>query len=310
VNAGACLDGAALRAPASPFDLADGRAYRRWRAAKLAVRPRGADDLVVDVADPRALTPAEVEALSRRVAAANMAVYRSASTTAGKELARALGARLGLHRLDANWLADEDGVSSITARSGSARGEFVPYTAHAIRWHTDGYYHPAERRIRAMVLHCVRPARAGGVNALVDHELLYIALRDADPALVRALMAHDAMTIPAREGDGSIARPAQTGPVFSLDAEGALHLRYTARTRSIAWKDDAATRAAVDFVDRWLASEPPGLVRLALGPGMGIVANNVLHDRSAFEDDPGSPRLLLRARFLDRIRTAAPWPSG
>jgi hypothetical protein len=35
-------------------------------------------------------------------------------------------------------------------------------------------------------------------------------------------------------------------------------------------------------------------------PGMGLVSHNVLHDRSAFVDDPASPRLLYRARFLDR----------
>jgi hypothetical protein len=56
-------------------------------------------------------------------------------------------------------------------------------------------------------------------------------------------MAPDAMTIPARTDEDGVARPAQSGPVFSVDVQGALHMRYTARTRSIAWKDDDATRA-------------------------------------------------------------------
>lgn len=34
---------------------------------------------------------------------------------------------------------------------------------------------------------------------------------------------------------------------------------------------------------------------------MGIVANNVPHERSAFTDDPQHPRLLYRARYLDRV---------
>jgi hypothetical protein len=38
---------------------------------------------------------------------------------------------------------------------------------------------------------------------------------------------------------------------------------------------------------------------------MGLVANNVLHDRSAFVDDPAHPRLLYRARYLDRVARAA-----
>ncbi len=40
----------------------------------------------------------------------------------------------------------------------------------------------------------------------------------------------------------------------------------------------------------------------ALEPGMGLLCNNVLHDRAAFTDDPTHPpRLLYRARYLDRI---------
>ena len=34
---------------------------------------------------------------------------------------------------------------------------------------------------------------------------------------------------------------------------------------------------------------------------MGLVCNNVLHDRAGFVDDPKQPRLLYRARYLDRI---------
>jgi hypothetical protein len=151
----------------------------------------------------------------------------------------------------------------------------------------------------------VRAAASGGENALLDHELAYIALRDAAPAAVRALMAADAMTIPERRDADGVARPAQTGPVFSVGADGALHMRYTARTRSIRWKDDAATRDAVARLAQLLAGGLPWIVRIRLGPGMGVVGHNVLHDRSAFTDDPAAPRLLYRARFLDRIGTLA-----
>jgi hypothetical protein len=287
-----------------PFDLGDDAAYRRWRDDKLARAPQRVDDLLVDVADPASLTDAERDALLARCASANLVVYRSPATHADPLLPQALGRQLGLRRLDANWLADEDGVSHITVSDRSdGRGGFIPYTDRAIRWHTDGYYHPQARRILGMILHCVRPAAEGGVNALLDHDRLYIALRDEDPALVAALMAPDAMTIPARSDDGGdVARAAQTGPVFSLDAaSGALHMRYTARTRSIEWKANAATRSAVAFIERYLASDAAPVFRLRLAAGMGIVANNVLHDRSAFVDDPAQPRLLYRARYLDRV---------
>jgi hypothetical protein len=300
-----------LQGPArGAFDLGDATAYRRWRDAKLRRQPRKIDELTVEVADPRALSAVEREALLDRIARANIAVYRSPVTVADKTLPVRLGAQLGLHRLDANWLADEDGISPIAVDPGRGdggdRGEgggaYIPYTDRAINWHTDGYYHPAQRRIHAMILHCVRAAAEGGDNLLMDHELAYIAVRDADPRWVRALMADDAMTIPARLGDGGVARAAQAGPVFAVDAgRGALHMRYTARTRSIEWKDDAATRDAAAFLRELLDRDTPGRFGLRLQPGMGLVGHNVLHARRAFVDDPVRPRLLYRARYLERV---------
>ena len=294
---------------ASPFDLDDDASYRRWRAWKLARRPAGVEALVVDVADPRRLGAAERAALLDRIQRANVALYRSPVVAEDKELPRALGAQLGLRQLDANWLADEDGISQIRVSAQTdGRGGFIPYTDRPIRWHTDGYYHPAGRRIRGMILHCVRPAASGGVNGLLDHELAYIALRDASPAHVQALMQPDAMTIPAREDDDGVARPAQSGPVFAVDADGSLHMRYTARTRSIEWKADAATRAAVAALETLLAGESPWILRTRLEPGMGLVGHNVLHERTAFRDDPARPRLLYRARYLDRVLLPeSPW---
>jgi alpha-ketoglutarate-dependent taurine dioxygenase len=299
----------------SPFDLDDDATYRRWRDWKLEQRARSADDLVVELRDPRALRPAEHAALQGRIARTNMALYRSPLVDEDPRIPRALGAQLGLVRLDANWLADEDGISRIAVTSntdaggsGGGRADFIPYTDHAIRWHTDGYYHPEARRIHGMILHCVRPAARGGESGLLDHELAYIALRDADPDAVRALMAPDALTIPERSDDAGVARPAQGGPVFSLAPDGGLHMRYTARTRSIRWKDDAATQAAVARLAQLMADgERPWVLRLRLEPGMGLVGHNVLHERSAFADDPAAPRLLYRARFLDRVAGMAPW---
>lgn len=295
----------------NPFDLGDDSAYRRWRDAKLAAQPRSLDELVVDVADPRALTPAERDALLARVARTNFALYRSRVPGDDGTLPRRLGAQLGLWRLDANWLADEDGVSRIAvSEANDGQGGFIPYTDRAIGWHTDGYYHPQQRRIRGMVLHCVRPAASGGVNALLDHELAYIALRDRSPGLVRALMQPDAMVIPARTDESGVARAAQAGPVFFVDEDGFLNMRYTARTRSIEWKNDGATSQAASQLQD-IVKTSPAVWRIRMDAGMGVVCNNVLHDRSAFRDDPHCPRLLLRARFLDRVQaTEASWRNG
>jgi hypothetical protein len=64
----------------------------------------------------------------------------------------------------------------------------------------------------------------------------------------------------------------------------------------------------VAFLEQLLGSNSPHVFRLQLAPGMGLVCNNVLHDRTGFDDDPTRPRLLYRARYLDRV--ARPADSG
>ncbi len=288
--------------PANPFDLEDRDAYRRWRDWKLASASNSIGELIVEVRDPRALNTLEREALLERIVRCNMAIYASAPHEEDTTLPRELGRQFGLVELDANWLAGEDGISEIRVCEGGARQSFISYTDRPIKWHTDGYYNPPGRLIRAMVLHCVRSAATGGENHLMDHELAYLLLRDENPDHIRALMLPDAMLIPERTDEQGIARTAQAGPVFSLDGSGNLHMRYTARTRSIAWKQDAEVQAAVAALEKLLAdTASPCIFQTRLEPGMGLLCNNVLHDRAAFTDDPAHPRLLYRARYLDRI---------
>ena len=267
------------------FDLADEAAYLAWRAEKLAHFPATLAELVVEVRDPRSLSGAERQALLERCRRANMAIY--ASPTGGKpdkEIPRQLGLQLGLRDLDPNLLADDDGISPLAVAQHGTRGEFIPYTNRGIKWHTDGYYNPRERTVRAVLLHCVERAESGGENELLDHEIAYIQLRDRDPQHLRALMAPDAMTVPARVEDGRIERAAQSGPVFSIDAGGHLHMRYTARAVSIEWKQDSATQTALAALEDILASASPWVLRGRLEPGMGLISNNVLHTRTPFTD--------------------------
>jgi len=155
--------------------------------------------------------------------------------------------------------------------------------------------------VRAVLLHCVERAETGGENDLLDHEIAYIRLRDENPEHVRALMAPDAMTIPARVAGQIVERAAQAGPVFSVDGNGFLHMRYTARTVSIEWKQDAATRAALAALEGILAGPSPFVFTGRLEPGMGLVSNNVLHTRTPFTDSPARKRLIYRARYYERV---------
>ena len=287
----------------SHFDLNNGLDYFRWRERKLANAPRSAAELIVEVADPFALSKAEHEALMQRIRCCNMAIYSSHAYGADTNIPRLLGKQFGLVHLDANWLADEDGISELQVNGDGTRQSYIPYTNRPIKWHTDGYYNPSERTIRAMVLHCVRSAAKGGENRLMDHELAYILLRDENPQHIHALMQPDAMTIPERVDETDGIRPAQSGPVFSVDAvTGSLHMRYTARTRSIEWKQDTATRAAVAALEKLLDSESPYIYGARMESGMGLLCNNVLHDRAGFTDESDRPRLLYRARYCDYIK--------
>ena len=284
------------------FGLENEAAYLDWREAKLAQFPKTLSELVVEVRDPRRLSSAEKQALLERCARANMAVYASAcANDPDKDIPRQLGLQLGLRDLDTNYLADDDGISPLSVADRGTRGEFIPYTNRGIRWHTDGYYNPGERTVRSVLLHCVESAESGGENELLDHEIAYIQLRDRDPQHIRALMAPDAMTVPARIEDGRIERPAQAGPVFSVDANACLHMRYTARSVSIAWKQDAATRAALTALEDILGTPSPWMFRGRLEPGMGLLGNNVLHTRTPFTDAPERRRLIYRARYYQRV---------
>ena len=111
------------------------------------------------------------------------------------------------------------------------------------------------------------------------------------------------MSIPANsEPDGAL-RAESVGPVFYPDPmTGRLQMRYTARTRSIAWRDDPATAAAVTALQSLLESGDDAMITARLGPGEGILCNNVLHNRTGFDAGAApSPRVIFRIRFHNRM---------
>jgi hypothetical protein len=229
-----------------------------------------------------------------------MAIYNAGTgTDPDKRIPGKLGEQFGLTELDDNMGADE-GITSLQVEPSRWQGSYIPYTNRPIHWHTDGYYNSADHQIRALLLHCVRAAKKGGANALLDHEIAYIHLRDSNPDYIATLMQEDVMTIPANVVDSKEIRPDRSGPVFSVAPDGNLHMRYTARTRSIVWKDNEITRSAVNALADFLASDSPYIHRAVLQSGQGLISNNVLHDRSGFEDDDEVKRLLYRLRYYQR----------
>jgi len=277
--------------------MTDTAAYRNWRDRKLRNYPVSPEEVAVQIADPRNLSCAEIERLHGALERANFAFYKS-DRSLDKSGVKILGRQLGLSRLDQHLCADDDGISSIQADPDAAGSAYIPYSNRELNWHTDGYYNPPAAPIRTFVLHCVRPSASGGESKLLDHELVYILLRDQNPDYIRALMHPEAMTIPANEGTGGAVRVDSTGPVFSVSNSGALHMRYTARTRSIVWRDDPLLTEARHALSNILNTSEFVLTH-RLHAGQGLICRNVLHARTAFQDSQAQRRLLYRARYYD-----------
>ncbi len=284
-----------------PFALAENADYARWRDQRLSAYPLNIEGIFVDISDPLRLADKEMVHALSIVQRTNFFLYRTRKNAlSGRETTQALARAFGFHRLDSNPMADDDRLTQVAVRDAGPATRYIPYTDRPIQWHTDGYYNAPDRRIRGFLLHCEARAAEGGENFLMDPEIAYILLRERDPALVEALFHPEAMTIPANEEEG---RAPSVGPVFSIDpASGALHMRYTARTRSVAWRDDTRVRAAADTLLQILDDPAsPFVVRYRFEPGEGIICNNVLHGRTGFVDDPVKRRRIWRARSYDRI---------
>lgn len=286
-----------------PYLLKEERAYEAWREQKLNNYPKCAEELIIELNNPIKLVDSELEALKSACSKSNIAIYRCTNIEQNdRNTVIPIAEQLGLQQLDANLCADEDRISAITDK-GTHQSPYIPYTNKALNWHTDGYYNSKQQRIHAFVMHCVRPAKSGGENNYLDPEIAYILLRDQNPDYISALMHDDVLMIPANEINGKQIRAAQTGPVFFIDKNSqALCMRYTARQRSIVWKQDKLVQNALTFLQEVLQGSSY-VFRYSLNAGEGVICNNVLHNRTAFEDhkDEKNKRLLYRGRFYNRV---------
>ena len=288
----------------NPFDMSDDSAYKAWRDRKLREAPTEVGDLIVEVDDPRTITNSEHDAMLDRVRRFNMAVYVSnIGDMEGTHIPRAVGMRFGCNNINHNRGAESDSVTALTVQDDQLHSPYIPYSNKEIHWHTDGYYNRLDLQNYSLLLHCVRPAMEGGENALMDHEMAYLLMREENPDYVRALMQEDAMLIPSHIVDDKELRPERIGPVFMVTAAGNLHMRYTMRKRNIVWSDDMLVQEASGWLERLLKGSSEHIFRATLQSGWGLIGNNILHDRTGFTDgdDPEKKRLLYRARYYDRI---------
>ncbi len=284
--------------------IMDEARYRQWRQAKLASYPRSLAEIVVGIGGLARMSATEKIAITKTCKRANMAIYRCRDKFVDGGAILAFAENFGLRRIDHHLCANDNGVAELTVAENGVRSGYVPYSSRSLSWHTDGYYNESPRSIRAVVLHCVSSAVRGGVNALLDPEMLYLQLRDENPEFITALEHPECMTIPANLDAGGEIRAAVCGPVFSYDRNGVLHMRYSARKKNIQWRDDDLLGQARDKLAEILAADNGPVFHYRLQAGEGVISNNVLHNRTSFEDTPEQKRRMYRARFLERIESS------
>ncbi len=292
----------------NPFSLLSNSAYLTWRENKLSNHQTLRDEPVITLNNLSSPSESERVELVRRCKKTNYAIYSAPQDSDDSDQIRgqlrSFADALGLRIAEKHRSAGEQGIVALTVTDNPAQRGYIPYTRRPINWHTDGYYNAPDDQILAMVLHCVRQADDGGVNQVLDPDIAYIRLRDLNPDYIAALMQSDAMSIPENhEPDGTI-RPVSTGPVFWFNGNGKLIMRYTARTRSIHWKDDGFTPKAAAALQDILESNDPLMQTIRMEPGQGLLCNNVLHNRTGFDSDLTKPseRIMFRVRFHNRVK--------
>jgi len=284
------------------FDLGSDEDYLRWRDEKLAAYPGNIAELVVELGDMTAPTAAEKSRILETVERANMCVYTAGAAELEMASLLALGRQLGVSRTDKSARhaqSDELTDSGILNRA-------VPFSTRHCNWHTDATYYGSGKPIQALFLLCKRPAVEGGSNKVLDHEVLYIHLRDTCPGALDVLMNRDCFNY-RNPATGEI-DPQRGGKVFWTSADGHLCHRFSFRKTDMAWSGDADVAAARKALESLISGEPAQVIEGRLESGMGLISNNVLHTREGLvdSDDAAQKRLLFRARFHDRVDPDCP----
>ena len=293
-----------------PKNLNNNEVYMRWRGKKLENYPRKVEDITVKVGRPGYPSKKQIKELKRICSKTNMAIYQATEEIVeDKNIALNMGSSVGLKILERSLTTGNDGVSTLSTTNSEAKGNYIPYTNKPLGWHTDGCYNDADQLINGFILHCVRSAEQGGENHLLDPDIAYILLRDENPEFIDGLMLPDALTIPRNSQNNHILREKKTGPILTIRNEncrtggGTIHFRYTARKTFVDWKEDTRIMGALNFLKQTLQNKCPYIFRVKLNPGSGIIGNNVLHNRTKFQDGDSeyTKRLIYRIYYQDRI---------
>jgi hypothetical protein len=188
----------------------------------------------------------------------------------------------------------------VTDSGGSYREQAIPVSqTHAsTSVHTDSSRrgtHP-----RWVGLACIRQGALGGGSRLVSVVAVHDQLAKTHPALLQRLKRsfHRDLVTPGSCNDLAAIK-ANRFPVFSDASDGPTlrYMRYWIETghQRIGQPLEPLDRQAFDALDAAL-NDPQLRFDFAMAPGDLLFIDNhkVAHDREAYQDDPGAPRLMLR----------------
>ena len=284
----------------SPFILENETEYKSWRQTKLELYPLNINKFSIPL-DINNFQKKDLDLIKFNMNKYNFALYNFESKLTNNELEN-FCTMLNLNNSISNLFSDSKNISDIKDHKDTNNnqiGEYIPYTNKPLNWHTDGYYYPLNNSVKSFLLHCVNPAYRGGENLLLDHEILYIIIRDYNPNYIKILMENNIMGIPRNKNNAESTNI--NGPVFFIDDEYSLNMRFTSRQQNIVWKKSDIIDKIKKFIFNFIESDTKYITKILLKKNQGYIANNILHKREKFFDNKNK-RLLKRIRFSKKLK--------
>lgn len=282
--------------------FSDNNLYQTWRDNKLKHAIVSPNFVCVEISNPLVISLAEKAKIISQMSVNNFVIYQfNIEKCDISHAVLAINKQLGLVDYDKHLYANTEGLAEISPSNNKHQDEFIPYTNKQLNWHTDGYYNNQRQRIRSFSLFCLKPAKSGGENEWIDHEIVYILLREKSSTLANILIQNDIMTVPEHKIDAITRREASIGAVFLIDKlTGALVMRYTQRKQNIIWKNSSKVQQARFALSEILENKTPYHFKYKMQAGQGIICHNIPHRRSAFAKH--QERLMLRGRYFNRVK--------
>ncbi|MFC5720114.1 TauD/TfdA family dioxygenase [Streptomyces gamaensis] len=261
----------------------------------------GTDRLTIPLAEPGRVPEAERRALAEAVSRDGYAVAEvrpPGRDTRDPDPLVVLADALGRRQLHPR--GDRFGIiGTVTGGDGREGHELSPaWRDHVDEYqavgpkdvgcHTDGAFidGPGVAPPALLLLHCARPADAGGESVLVDGATLFDTVRQADPRLLRELM-REQFTFCRDE------LVAVNQPVFRRRGRTAVGVRW--RFDKAVYGTRGALRAARAFHDGYVRTAPRTEIPLRRGEILVIDNLRMLHARK----ESRGQRVLRRAWIVD-----------